>query len=300
MTATAAASLTEAFRQSERHLWGLCYRMTGCAADADDLVQETFARAVERPPRDGARPLRPWLVKVAVNLSRDLLRRRRRRGYVGPYLAAPVEPTAYESESTAGRYDLLESVSLAFLLALEELTPQKRAVLLLRDVFDYTVQETAEALDMSEANVKTTLHRARRQMADYEAEQRLAVGDPRHGAALQAMFGCLAARDHDGFAALVAADLRALSDGAGVFHAALRPIVGVEKVWRFFTSLMDKRGMPDRIEARVFNGAPALVIEWLDPPAGFAGCNVTWLDLDEEGRVTTIYSQLAPRKLHRL
>src|SRR5262249_26675181 len=108
--------------------------MTACAADADDLVQDTFARALARPPADPGAPWRPWLVPVALNLGRDLLRHRRRRRYVGPWLPSPIEtgdqesPASYEPAvtdahgevlTTEGRYDLLESVSFAFLLALE-------------------------------------------------------------------------------------------------------------------------------------------------------------------------------------
>ncbi len=70
---------------------GLCYRMTGDAADAEDLVQETFARAVTSPPARTDEPWRPWLVRVAVNLARDRLRRRRRKGYTGPWLPSPIE-----------------------------------------------------------------------------------------------------------------------------------------------------------------------------------------------------------------
>ena len=69
----------QTFDEHKRLLWGLCYRMTGSAADADDIVQDTFVRALEKPPADMEAPLRPWLVKVAMNLSRDQLRRRRRR-----------------------------------------------------------------------------------------------------------------------------------------------------------------------------------------------------------------------------
>ena len=139
-----------------RFLIGLCYRMTGSAADAEDVVQETFARALERPPARTDAPWRPWLVRVALNLAKDELRRRKRRGYKGPWLPEPIEDSewiepSHEPQSTAGRYELLESVSFAFLLALEALSPAQRAVLLLRDVFEYTGAETAEALDLSEA-----------------------------------------------------------------------------------------------------------------------------------------------------
>jgi len=80
----------QTYDNDKRFLWGLCYRMTGSAADADDIVQETFVKALEKPPIDLEAPLRPWLVKVALNLSRDQLRRRRRREYFGPWLPAPV------------------------------------------------------------------------------------------------------------------------------------------------------------------------------------------------------------------
>lgn len=289
--------LSEAFAHCERHLWGLCYRMTGSSADADDLVQETFARAIERPPPDPDRPLKPWLVTVAMNLSRDLLRRRRRRGYVGPYLAAAVEPVAYESESTAGRYDLMESVSQAFLLALEELTPQRRAVLLLRDVFDYTVAETAAALGMSDGSVKTTLHRARRQMRDYDDRPRPELPPQRHIERLQQLFTCLAAGDDAALAELLAEDVRALSDGGGDYHAARKPILGPDKVIRFFRGLLAKRGMPSSLALRTLNGAPAFVTDWADAEGHHAPRSVTWIDLDDEGRIHAIYTQLAPRKL---
>ncbi|MCA9513264.1 MAG: sigma-70 family RNA polymerase sigma factor, partial [Myxococcales bacterium] len=137
--ARVAEPLARAFERDRRHVWGLCYRMTGSAADADDLVQDTFERALTRPPADLSRGLRPWLTKVALNLGRDALRRRQANSYVGPWLPAPIEigdepPCAEawteEGASTAGRYDLMESVSMAFLVALEALSPKQRAVLL--------------------------------------------------------------------------------------------------------------------------------------------------------------------------
>src|SRR5262249_8300206 len=147
-----ALAIDSLFEEHRRFLWGLCYRMTGSAADADDLVQDTFVRAMEHPPRRLDEALRPWLGKVALNLSRDLLRRRKRRDYTGPWLPSPIdpsrdqrnvsdEPPAHDPHALEGRYELLESVSFAFLVALEALTPTQRAVLLLRDVFDYSVHE---------------------------------------------------------------------------------------------------------------------------------------------------------------
>jgi len=120
--------LTDWFQAHRKFLWGLCYRITGSAADADDVVQETFVRALKSAP-DHLDDPRRWLVRVAVNAGRDLLRRRKRQGYVGQWLPTPIEtagedtPPSYEpvtdgAQTSEGRYDLMESVSLAFLHAL--------------------------------------------------------------------------------------------------------------------------------------------------------------------------------------
>jgi RNA polymerase sigma factor (sigma-70 family) len=222
----------EALETDRRLLWGLCYRMTGNAADADDLVQETFVRAIEKPPRRMDEPLRPWLIRVAVNLSRDLLRRRRRQGYVGPWLPSPVhtdedspasyEPPAASEDSPVARYDLKESISFAFLLALEALTPSQRAVLLLRDVFDYSTNETATALDTTQANVKVVLLRARRKMSEYD-KRRLSPGPALQDAtrrALEQFLLYLGNRDAAALQRLLAEDVVSLSDGGGEVAAA--------------------------------------------------------------------------------
>ena len=147
------------FRSHREHLWGLCYRMTGSAADAEDLVQQTFERAIERPPPDTSRPWRPWLARVATRLAIDALRRRQARRYVGPWLPTALETPTGEScgelaspEADAEtRYGLRESVSLAFLRALEALTPAQRAIVLLRDVLGYSGPEAAELLEVVDA-----------------------------------------------------------------------------------------------------------------------------------------------------
>jgi RNA polymerase sigma-70 factor (ECF subfamily) len=188
--------LTAWFEEHRSFLWGLSYRMTGSAADADDVVQETFVRAYQHAPPHLDDPRR-WLMRVAVNAGRDVLRRRKRRGYVGPWLPTPIEtdddvPPSFEptveGETLEGRYDLMESVSLAFLQALEALTPTQRAVLILRDVFDYSAAEVASALNMSEGNVRTVHHRARRAMRTYRtglAAEPCSPGSRRRGAGRQ-------------------------------------------------------------------------------------------------------------------
>ena len=308
--AAADPALSAAFAEDRRFLWGLCYRLTGCAADADDLVQETFVRAIERPPARRDQPWRPWLVRVALNLGRDLLRRRRRRRYVGPWLPSPIEtgdetsPPSVEAaiagaQTTEGRYDLLESVSYAFLLALEALTPLQRATLLLRDVFDYTVAECADALGLSEANVRTTHHRARRAMAAYD-RARVVPGralQERTRDALERFLGALTSGDLPAVEALLAESVQARTDGGGEFFAARVPLAGRARVARFFRNLVHRSRYAVRSEVRMLNGLPALVSELTDVPPRQAPRFISRVEIDGAGRIVAVHSVLATRKL---
>jgi len=295
-----AAQVEHAFAAHRPFLWSLCYRLCGDAADADDLVQETFVRALQHPPARTDEPWRPWLVRVALNLGRDLLRRRRRRGYVGPWLPAPVEEPAAPAEAgPEARYDRLESVTVAFLLALEALTPAQRAVLLLRDVFDYSVREAARALEMSEPNVKTTHLRARRRMQEYDRSR------VRPGAALQLstrealarFLGCLQAGDTAGVEALLADDVAAISDGGGEFAGARRSVLGRANVAAFFVGLTKKAGPTGPVALRAFNGLPAVLIEMAAPHTGWAPRLVLQCELDGRGLIRRVYASMATRKL---
>jgi RNA polymerase sigma-70 factor (ECF subfamily) len=302
----------ELFQAHERFLWGLCYRLTGNAADADDLVQETFVRALKHPPARTDEPWRPWLVRVAINLGRDMLRRRRRQAYDGIWLPSPIEtgseaaPPAHEPVDEQGnpatRYDLLESVSFAFLLALEALTPTQRAVLLLRDVFDYSVRETAAALAMTEANVKTTHLRARRALQTYEQTRHAPTRSlqAQAGALLERFLHCLNNNDVSGIETLLAQDARAISDGGGEFFAARVPLVGRAKILLFYRTITKQLGGQVRLELRMLNGWPAVVAENLAPKEGFAPRVATLFELGVDGRLQRIYSVLATRKLTAL
>jgi RNA polymerase sigma-70 factor (ECF subfamily) len=306
--AQAAPDAAREFEAHRRFLWGLCYRMTGSAADADDLVQETFVRALERQPSGGPAGWRPWLAKVASNLAIDALRRRRRREYVGPWVPAPIEtgdeasPPAHEiasaEASTEHRYDLLESVSMAFLLALERLSPRQRAILLLRDVFDYSVQETAAALDLTEANVKVTHHRARLTMRDYDGAPARPTRDvqAKTGEKLREFLSHLQNQDVAAVEAMLAADARMLNDGGGEFAAALNPIVGRDKCARLFIALAARRPPDSTYEFRMLNGTPALLTQG-SAPAGHAPRFTMQIDLGPDGLIRAVYTVLGTRKL---
>ena len=263
----------QALETDRRLLWGLCYRMTGNAADADDLVQETFVRAIEKPPRNTDETLRAWLVRVAINLSRDLLRRRRRRGYAGPWLPSPVpsdeespasfEPSAPDEDSPVARYDLKESISFAFLLALEALTPSQRAVLLLR---------------------------ARRKMKEYD-KSRDAIGPARQEAtrrALEQFLLYLSARDAAGLERLLAEDVVSISDGGGEVPAARQPVRGRDKVVRLILGLAAKAVVEPRFTVRMFNGLPAMRA---------ATRYTIHFEVNDEGRIRGLHAVIAPGKL---
>ena len=303
----------EALEIDRKLLWGLCYRMTGNAADADDIVQETFVRAIENPPRRMDQPLRPWLVRVAMNLSRDYLRRRRRRAYIGPWLPSPVptdeadspasyEPPAPTEDSPAARYDMLESISFAFLLALEALAPSARAVLLLRDVFDYSTAETAEALDITEASVKVILHRARRRMREYDKHHN-ASGSGQTAEthrALEQFLLYLSTRDQEGMERLLTEDVIELSDGGGQVAAAMQPIRGRDKVLRLLFGLAAKFPTLPRFTFRLLNGQPALLVEGDYNRPGIASRFILNVEVDPTGRIKQFNFVLAPDKLSAL
>lgn len=304
--------IEDLFKAHERFLWGLCYRMTGNAADADDLVQETFIRAMKSPPARTDEPWLPWLIRVAMNLARDLLRRRKRMRYEGPWLPSPIEtgeeasPPSFEPEDAEGnpatRYDLIESVSFAFLLALEALTPSQRATLLLRDVFDYSVKETAEALGISEQNVKTTHHRARRSMEDYDKARAIPTASlqARTRSAVERFLQYIRNHDVAGAEKFLADDVRQYSDGGGEFIAARVPIVGKKKVTLFYSTIAEKSPSSMIHEWKMMNGLPALITRFDPPIPHYAPLLVTLCDIDEEGKIKRINVVLASRKLTAL
>jgi RNA polymerase sigma-70 factor (ECF subfamily) len=305
--AAAPSELEGAFRKDRGLLLGLCYRLTGSPEEAEDIVQETFARAIERPPPDADRPWRPWLARVAVNLSLDALRRRRRRGYPGTWLPAPLETGEEEAASAAGpasgdagaRYELLESASFAFLLALEALTPRQRAALILQDVFDYSAREVAELLGTSEGSARVSLHRARRAMAGYDRARSRPTRELRERTrqALAELLRCLVERDLSGLERLLAEDVRALTDGGGVYTAVPRPLAGRARVMRLLLQVAGRRAAGARIEPRLANGLPALGIEFASAVRRQAPRLLLRCELDAAGRIRELHALLAPGKL---
>lgn len=286
---------------AQRHfLWGFCYRMTGSTADADALVQEAFVRALERPPADLATGWRACLGWLAAALSLDVLRMRQRREYVGPWLPAPVETgnAASRGESQEDVFDVVESLTMPFLMALEGLTPRQRAVLLLRAVFAQSVPDTAAALDLTFPTVKATLQKALTLMGPYR-QQRLRPtreAQARVAALLHEFLDHLQHYDVQGIEAMLAADVRALSDSGGEFVAPTTPVVRRDKVVRLLMKLAERRGPPTRYAFRMLNAMPAVVAE-VPAPAVWAQRFVFRIDIAVDGLIREVHTIVAPRKL---
>lgn len=297
----------QALASQRRRLWALGYRLTGSAADADDVVQETFARWIERasegePPSDG------WLVRVATRLGIDALRTRRRRAYVGAWLPQPVEDCSDDgSDGAAGdpetRYGLAESATFAFLVALEVLNPRQRAILLLRDVFGYSAAETAELASTSEGNVRVLHLRARRVLASYDRSRCLPTPElrARHREALEQLLAALRTQDGSALENLLSESIRTVTDGGGEYTALRTPLAGRARVARFYlrAALNRAAGGPTP-EIRLVNGIPAAVISLARPIRRQSPLTVMTVDLGDDGRIQAIYTVIASAKLGRL
>ena len=316
MTATLApesraAELEALFRAQRRRLWGLAYRLTGSAEDAEDVVQEAFVRLAARPPDAPLEAGGPWLARVATNLGIDALRRRRRRAYVGPWLPSPVEgldgeeldDRPSEGPDPEVRYGLAESASYAFLLALEALSPRQRAVLLLRDVLGHSAREAAEAIGASEGSVRVLHLRARRALAAYDRDR--CIPTPalleRHRAALERFLDCLEARDAEGLEALLAEGVETVTDAAGEYAALATPLAGRDRVARLYLVAARNRaeGGTRRSILRV-NGMPAALVTLAQPVRRQAPRTLLRCELDGEGRIRLVQAILASRKLAAL
>jgi RNA polymerase sigma factor (sigma-70 family) len=298
---SSAATIEEAFRQGERRIWGVAYRITGVAADADEVVQETFARALEQERSLEGEDLDRWLVRVATNLSLDRLRRRRRRAYTGTWLPSPVESDDADvpsCESAESRYERADAVSYAWLLALETLGPRARAVLVLADVLEYPAADVARILDTSEGNVRVLHHRARRTLNEVNAAADVsAAARGRQQEALMRFVACMMQQDAAGMEALLAADVRSVTDAAGRYTALREPLTGRTRVTRFHLETGRRRAPISTSEIHLVNGLPALVLATRPLRPQMAPRLVLRLELDAEGLIREIQTVLAPHKL---
>jgi RNA polymerase sigma-70 factor, ECF subfamily len=239
-----------AFEEWRGLLFGIAYRMLGSAADAEDMVQEAGVRWLGRGG-EPVRSVRAYLVTVVTRLCIDQLdsARARRVTYTGPWLP---EPVVVDDVSAAEQADTL---SLAFLVLLEELTPPERAVYLLHDIFGYTFEEVAQSLGRSAPACRQLGVRARQRV---EMRRQRFDADLRHGRELSDRFlvAC-GTGDLSALLDMLSDDVVVWTDGGGKVRAALRPIVGPQRSSRFLVHVAKKvQGQP---RATVLNGQPATV-----------------------------------------
>ncbi|MEH2502300.1 RNA polymerase sigma-70 factor (ECF subfamily) [Bradyrhizobium sp. AZCC 1578] len=232
-------------------LLGLAYRMLGSRSDAEDVVQDAYLRFA------GAQDVRnaeAFLVTIVTRLCLDRLKsaKAQREIYIGPWLPEPVCDA--ESLSAEAATELADDLSFALLLALDRLSPMERAAFLLHDVFDTPFSEIAAMLDHSEAACRQLASRARRAVRDNRPLP--AAAPDNHARLLRAFSEAVASGDVSRLAELLREDAVAITDGGGRKFAARNPIVGKDKVARFFVGIAGKTAGQDvRIEPAVINGA---------------------------------------------
>ena len=216
-------------------LFTVAYEMLEVAADAEDVVQEAWLRWSE-VDRSTVRDERAYLVRVVTRLALNRLRTlsRRRESYVGPWLPEPL----LTAPDVADDVVLAESVSTAMLLVLQTLTPLERAVFVLREVFDVPYDEIADAVERTPAAVRQVAHRAREHVAARRPRQR--VRREEHAVVLERFRAASATGDVGALVSVLAPDVLLVTDGGGLRKAALRPILGRDKVLRFLEAVTPK------------------------------------------------------------
>lgn len=311
MSAAAAVSAA-CFTAHRRSLFGLAYRMLGSAAEAEDVVQEAYLRAQaarEVPEAPGA-----YLATIVTRLCLDVLKsaRARRETYVGPWLPEPVptdellggdgdgdvaEPLGARgvAESPAARMDRVESISMAFLVVLESLSPLERAALILRDVFDWEFDAIASALGRSPSACRQLVHRARAHVA--ARQPRFRATEAERTRLFAAFLEAAARGDAGALAAMLAEGASATPDSGGKASSARRVLRGRDRIARYFVGLWQKAVAVGALaSARIgsLNGGPALLIY-----EGARLVTAMGLDVSPAG-IDAIWIMRNPDKLARL
>jgi RNA polymerase sigma-70 factor, ECF subfamily len=278
-------SLADAFEAERPRLKRLAYRMLGSVAEAEDVVQDAWLRwraaeGVERPAA--------WLTRVTTRLCLDRLRadRARRAAYRGPWLPEPLI-----EEITEDPVERAEDVSVAFLLALERLSPLERAVFLLHDVFDADYPAIAETLDRSAPACRQLAARARAHLKD--ARPRFPVSQDEAARLAMAFMDAARRNDLTALKGLLAEDAVMITDGGGKRKAALRPLVGADDIARLIEGLIWRGAIPlaGQIRFARINGVFGVVLS--------AGGEVATIAFEpgEAGKLAAIYMIRNPEKL---
>lgn len=281
------------FADHRNLLFAIAYRILGSVADAEDVVQDAWFKW-SADDRSQVSDPKSYLARIVSNLSMERLRstRRQRETYVGPWLPEPILTTADTAEDVAAA----ESVSMAMLVVLETLSPLERAVFVLKEVFDFSYAEIAEAVERSEAAVRQAGHRARGHVQ--ARRPRFQADRAKKRAATERFVAATTGGDINALMELLAPDVTLWTDGGGKVRQAMRPIVGIDNVARWIAGAIRRPYEGVEIaemtaEVVDINGAPGIVMSG----AGRVIATIT-VELDADGRIVTIHNVANPEKLH--
>jgi RNA polymerase sigma-70 factor (ECF subfamily) len=289
-----------AIMSERRQLINVAYRLLGSLADAEDVVQETYARwyAMSRQQQDAIESPGAWLTKVASRICLDLLgsARARRERYVGEWIPEPL-PERQEwitgrsgsiPVDPADRVTLDESITMAFLVVLESMTPAERVALILHDVFRYPFAEIAEIVGRTPAACRQLASSARRRI---RASRAPASPTAQQAGIVRDFKQAWEAKDIDALIGLLDPDATTIADGGGLASAALRPIQGGEQIARYLVDIAGRAPSDMTFLERTVNGQPGLVAQQ-------DGSTVTVFAFDVAGdRIKHIWAVRNPEKL---
>ncbi|AIV36369.1 RNA polymerase sigma-70 factor [Streptomyces sp. R1] len=284
-----ADAATEDFVAHRNLLFTVAYEMLGSAADAEDVLQETWLKWAG-VDLETVRDRRAYLVRITTRQSLNRLRTlgRRKESYVGSWLPEPLLTTPDVAEDV----ELADSVSMAMMLVLETLAPVERAVFVLREVFDLGYDEIAEAVEKSPAAVRQIAHRARAHVAARRPRGEVTAAESRR--ALAAFQRAVETGDLQGLLDILSPDVVLLGDGGGIKQAVLRPIVGADKVARLMLGGLVRLPVAVTMDPAQVNGHPSLVIR-LDGELD----TVVAVHM-EAGRIKGLYAVRNPEKLSHM
>jgi RNA polymerase sigma factor (sigma-70 family) len=288
-----------AIMSERRQLINLAYRLLGSLADAEDVVQETYARwyAMSRQQQEAIESPGGWLTKVASRICLDLLgsARARRENYVGAWIPEPLpdrrewtdERSGGTTADPADRVTLDESINMAFLVVLESMTPAERVAFILHDVFRYPFTEVADIVGRTQAACRQLASSARRRI---HASQAPTTPSARRAGIVRDFKQAWEAKDIDALIGLLDPDARGIADGGGLVTARLRPVEGGNHVARAIVDIADKAPNLTLLE-RTVNGQPGLVVQQ-------EGVTLVVLAFDVAGdRIKQIWAVRNPEKL---
>ncbi|WP_246113534.1 RNA polymerase sigma-70 factor [Streptomyces montanus] len=285
----------QVFHQHRNLLFSVAYRLLGTATDAEDAVQDAWIKWSAADRSQVADP-KAYLTRIVSNLALARLRstRHKRETYVGPWLPEPI----LTSGDTADAVTEAESVSMAMLVVLETLSPLERAVFVLKEVFDFSHAEIAEAVERSEAAVRQAAHRAREHVR--ARRPRFTADRSRQREVTERFFAAATGGDVNTLMELLSPDVTLWTDGGGKVRQALLPVVGAQTVSSWFAAIgtVTYQGVePADMNAELveINGGPGVLFSG----PGRVIATVTF-DFDTDGRITAIHNVANPDKLQAI